>query len=145
MISKVTAKAKTHFLKGCALATAAVFLLPSIVNAQSTVAKREGRIVCGSFSGDPKKYPAWNDTLSVEIKRNALIATPSRPQGQILTGVVAPSGAVLLAGEGGVPGQPPEWTYEFSGQLNSKGKTVLRGSLANIFGGGATRSCAITF
>ena len=107
--------------------------------------KYEGKIVCGSFSGDPKKYPAWNDTMDVTINRGSLIAKPSRPQGQIMTGIVAASGAVLVAGEGGSPGQPAEWTYEFTGQLNPKGQTVLRGKLANIMGGGAMRSCALSF
>ena len=58
---------------------------------------------------------------------------------------MAPSGAVLMAGEGGLPGQPAEWTYEFAGTLNPKGPTVLRGQLANIIGGGAKRSCSISF
>ena len=101
--------------------------------------------MCGSFSGDPRKYPAWNDNMSIVIDRGVLTATPARPQGQIMTGTVAPSGAVLVAGEGGLPGQPPEWTYEFSGKLNPKGPTVLRGQLANIMGGGAKRSCSISF
>ena len=114
-------------------------------HAQSAKQKYDGKIVCGSFSGDPKKYPAWNDNIDIMIDRGVLIATPSRPQGQVMTGTVAPSGAVLIAGEGGTPGQPPEWTYEFAGKLNPKGPTVLRGQLANIMGGGAKRSCSISF
>lgn len=114
-------------------------------HAQSPKQKHEGKIVCGSFSGDPKKYPAWNDNMDIVIDRGVLTATPARPQGQVMTGTVAPSGAVLIAGEGGSPGQPPEWTYEFSGKLNPKGPTVLRGQLANIMGGGAKRSCSISF
>jgi hypothetical protein len=62
-----------------------------------------------------------------------------------MAGTVGPSGAVLMAGEGGLPGLPPEWTYEFAGKLNPKGPTVLRGQLANIMGGGAKRSCSISF
>ena len=116
-----------------------------IADAQTPEQTLVGKIVCGAFSGDPRKYPAWNDNMRITINRGTLIATPSRPQGQVMTGTVGPSGAVLVAGEGGLPGQPPEWTYEFSGQLNPKGQTILRGKLANIMGGGATRSCAITF
>ena len=113
--------------------------------AQSEPKKHEGKIICSAFSADPKTYPAWNDTIEITISRGTLIATPSRPQGQVLTGTVAASGAILVAGEGGRPGQPPEWTYEFAGQLNPKGPTVLRGKLANIMGGGATRSCSLSF
>jgi hypothetical protein len=128
-----------------ALAALLALALASPTAAQSPKQKHDGKIVCGSFSGDPKKYPAWNDDMAITIERGALIATPARPQGQIMAGTVAPSGAVLMAGEGGLPGQPPEWTYEFSGKLNPKGPTVLRGQLANIMGGGAKRSCSISF
>jgi len=119
--------------------------LTATTQAQPGAQKHNGKIVCGSFSGDPKQYPAWNDNMTITIERGALIATPSRPQGQVLAGVVGPSGAVLMAGEGGRPGGPAEWTYEFAGKLNPKGPTVLRGQLANIMGGGAQRSCSISF
>ena len=129
-----------------ALAAALLTLaLPSTSHAQGGKQKHDGKIVCGSFSGDPKKYPAWNDNMTITIERGALIATPSRPQGQIMTGTVGSSGAVLMAGEGGLPGQPAEWTYEFSGKLNPGGPTVLRGQFANILGGGAKRICSISF
>ena len=120
-------------------------LLTTAALGQDAQKKYSGKIICGSFSADPKKYPAWNDQLEISINRRTLVATPSRSQGQILAGMIAPSGAILMTGEGGAPGQPPEWTYEFSGQLNPKGPTVLRGQLANIVGGGAVRSCAISF
>jgi hypothetical protein len=121
-----------------------LFALAETAHAQGRQ-RHDGKIVCGSFSGDPKKYPAWNDNMEVVIERGRLIATPSRSQGQIMAGTVGPSGSVLMAGEGGLPGQPPEWTYEFSGKLNPKGPTVLRGQLANILGGGASRQCSISF
>ena len=130
----------------CATAMAAA-LLTAVLAAAAHGAPQthEGKIVCGSFSGDPKKYPAWNDGMEIVIDRHALVATPSREKGQVMRGVVAPSGAVLLAGEGGPPSADPEWTYEFSGKLNPKGPTVLRGQLADIKGGLAKRSCAISF
>jgi hypothetical protein len=128
-----------------ALAALLTFALTSAADAQSAKQKHDGKIVCGSFSGDPKKYPAWNDDMAITIERGALIATPSRTQGQIMTGTVGSSGAVLMAGEGGLPGKPAEWTYEFSGKLNPNGPTVLRGQLANIMGGGAKRICSISF
>src|SRR5262245_42527786 len=132
----------------CAGAFVGGLLILAFANAalaQTDARKYEGKIVCGAFSADPKKYPAWNDTMTITINRGALIATPSRSEGQIMTGVVAPSGAVLVAGDGARPGHPPEWTYEFAGQLNPKGPTILRGKLANIAGGGAIRSCALSF
>jgi hypothetical protein len=126
-------------------AASAFFFAATSTYAQSGKQKHEGKIVCGSFSGDPRKYPAWNDNMDIVIDRGSLTATPSRPQGQVMTGTVAASGAMLIAGEGGTAGQPLEWTYEFAGKLNPKGPTVLRGELANIMGGGAKRSCSISF
>jgi hypothetical protein len=127
------------------VALAGLLALTDSVQAQDKPQKNEGKIVCGSFSGDPRKYPAWNDTMEIVIERFSLTASPSRAQGQVMRGVVAPSGAILLTGEGGPPGGPKEWTYEFSGKLNTKGTTVLKGELASIDGGSAKRSCAITF
>ena len=136
--------ARTMTKPGCAIAFAAALTLTA-AHAQTTPQKHNGKIICGSFSGDPKKYPAWNDDMAITIERGKLIATQSRPQGQILSGVVGPSGSILMAGEGGLPGGPPEWTYEFAGKLNPSGPTVLRGQLANIMGGGAKRQCSISF
>jgi hypothetical protein len=132
---------------GLRIAAVVAFLAPAVNSgqAQSPKSKREGKIVCSSFSEDPKKYPAWTDEMQIVIEQGRLIATPARPQGQVMGGTVGVSGAILMAGEGGLPGQPPEWTYEFVGKLNPNGPTVLRGQLANIMGGGAKRSCSISF
>lgn len=129
-----------------ALATALLALTATMAaDAQAAPQKHEGKIVCGSFSGDPKKYPAWNDGMEIAIDGNTLVATPSRTQGQVMRGLVARSGAILLAGEGGTAGGAAEWTYEFAGKLNAKGATVLKGELADIKGGAAKRMCAISF
>ncbi len=123
---------------------AALLTLASGAQAQNVALKRQGQIVCGSFSGDPKKYPAWNDALEIAVDAGALIATPARAKAQVMRGAIGPSGAILLAGEGGLEGAM-EWTYEFAGKFNPKGPTVIRGQLADIKGGGAKRQCSITF
>lgn len=128
-----------------AFLVAVLLTLTGAAHAQNAPEKREGKIVCGSFSGDPKKYPAWTDDVTITIDRGALVATPSRPRGQVMRGAVAPSGAILLAGEGGMAEGTAEWTYEFAGKLNPKGPTVIRGQLADIKGGAAKRQCSISF
>ena len=128
-----------------ALAAALTLALTPAAQAQGAPQKHSGKIICGSFSGDPKKYPAWNDDLTITIDRGELIATPARPQGQVMRGAAAASGAILLSGEGGMSGGAPEWTYEFTGKLNPKGPTVLQGQLADIKGGAAKRRCSISF
>ncbi len=120
-------------------------MLAATASAQSKPEKHEGKIVCGSFSGDPKNFPAWNDAMEISIEGSALVATPARERGQTMRGLVGRSGAILLAGEGGPPGGAAEWTYEFAGKLNPKGTTVLKGELADIKGGSAKRMCAISF
>lgn len=127
------------------LAGAAFLILTTAAAAQSPALKRQGQIVCGSFSGDPKKYPAWNDTMEIAIEAGTLVATPSRPKGPVMRGAVGVSGAILVAGEGGPVEGTAEWTYEFAGKLNPKGTTVIRGQLADIKGGPAKRQCSITF
>ena len=146
------ARIETQFAVVVALLTMTLTLG---AHAQSAPEKREGKIVCGSFSGDPKKFPAWTDDVTIAMDRGALVATPSRPQGQVMRAagpafeqmlaVVAPSGAILLAGEGGMIDGIAEWTYEFAGKLNPKGPTVIRGQLADIKGGPAKRQCSISF
>jgi len=139
---------RTTRIKSAGAASAAIALLTlavaSSAHAQNVTFKRQGQIVCGSFSGDPKKYPAWNDTLEIAVDAGALIATPARAKGQVMRGAIGQSGAILLAGEGGPEGAA-EWTFEFSGKFNPKGPTVIRGQLADIKGGGAKRQCSITF
>jgi hypothetical protein len=62
--------------------TALTLTTPPIANTQTEEQKFPGKIVCGAFSGDARKYPAWNDEMQISINRGRLIATPSRPQGQ---------------------------------------------------------------
>jgi hypothetical protein len=132
-------------LRHHASALAGLLALTASAQAQDKPQKHEGKIVCGSFSGDPRKYPAWNDAMEIVIEPFALTASPSRAKGQVMRGVVAPSGAILMAGDGGPPGAAKEWTYEFAGKLNANGTTVLKGELADIHGGKAKRNCAISF
>ena len=43
------------------------FALTAVAQAQGAKKKHDGKIVCGSFTGDPKKYPAWNDNMEIVI------------------------------------------------------------------------------
>ncbi len=124
---------------------AALVLSSSAANAQSPSLKKPGKIVCGSFSGDPKRWPAWNDEMEIVIEAGSFTAKPARPKGQLMRGTVGASGAILVAGEGGLEDGAPEWTYEFAGKLNPRGVTIIRGMLADIKGGPARRSCSISF
>ena len=139
-------RTSTRWLAAAGLAALLGLSAATPALSQSHSLKKEGKIVCGSFSGDPKKWPAWNDDMDIAVEAGAFTATPSRAKGQVMRGTVAPSGAILVAGEGGEAGEGgAQWTYEFAGKLNPKGATVIRGQLADIKGGAARRSCSITF
>jgi hypothetical protein len=139
------APARMRIGRCLALAVAVAVALPFAAHAQSPSIKKPGKIVCGSFSGDPKKWPAWNDEMEIVIDAGTLTAKPARPTGHVMRGTVGSSGAILVAGEGGLEDGTAEWTYEFAGKLNPRGITVIRGELADIKGGPAKRNCSISF
>lgn len=129
-------------------ALAAMALLASApAGAQTAPKKLAGKLICGSFSAQPKNSPPWNDELSVEIDRSAISAVRVHyppPEGVVFKGVVAPSGAILIAGYGSFE-KESEWNYEFSGKLNKDGETLLKGKLTATKPLPGTRTCTMSF
>ena len=116
--------------------------------AQDAPKKLQGKLICGSFSAQPKASPPWNEAIAVEIAHGAVTVVRTNyppPKGVAFTGVVAPSGAILIAGEGDVEGGQAAWNYEFSGKLNDKGTTDLRGKLTAMKGALGYRICSMSF
>ncbi|HZQ12444.1 MAG TPA: hypothetical protein VFB31_06510 [Pseudolabrys sp.] len=132
-------------LAGCTAVVALVLSGPA--PAQDAV-KKKGTLICGSFSAQPKTSPPWHEAVSVEIEHGAITVVRvdyPPPKGVAFKGLVAPSGAILIAGEGNVEEGQAAWTYEFSGKLNDKGTTDLRGKLTAIKGTPGTRTCSMSF
>ena len=120
---------------------------PGPASAQDAV-KKTGKLICGSFSAKPKAAPPWNDPISVEIVHGAITVVRTEyppPKGVAFTGLLAPSGAILIAGEGDIEGGQAAWNYEFSGKLNDKGVTDLRGKLTALKGALGYRICSMSF
>ena len=110
--------------------------------------KKTGKLICGSFSAQPKASPPWNEVIAVEIAHGAITVVRTDyppPKGVAFTGLLAPSGAILIAGEGDVEGGQAAWNYEFSGKLNDKGATDLRGKLTALKGALGYRVCSMSF
>lgn len=110
--------------------------------------KLQGKLICGSFSAQPKTSPPWHEDLAIEIAHGAITVVRTDyppPKGVAFTGLVAPSGAILIAGEGNVEEGQAAWTYEFSGKLNEKGTTDLKGKLTAIKGPAGYRICSMSF
>jgi hypothetical protein len=110
--------------------------------------KLQGKLICGSFSAQPKASPPWNDPIAVEIAHGAITVVRTDyppPKGVAFTGVLAPSGAILIAGDGDIEDGKAAWNYEFSGKLNDKGTTDLKGKLTALKGALGTRTCSMSF
>jgi hypothetical protein len=130
----------------------AVFLLaltaPGALFAQDAPKTMKGKLICGSFSAQPKTSPPWNEEVSVEILHGAITVVRPQyppPKGVAFKGILAPSGAILIAGEGNLEDGQAAWNYEFSGTLNASGTTDLRGKLMAIKGPAGSRTCSMSF
>ncbi len=128
-----------------ALAALVVPLVASAASAQDSV-KKSGTLICGSFSAQPKTSPPWHEKVSVEIAHYAITVIRTDyppPKGVAFKGLVAPSGAILITGEGS--DQEQAWNYEFSGKFNPSGTTDLRGKLTATKGTLGYRVCSMSF
>jgi len=126
---------------------AAALLAAAPAAAQSGPTKLPGKLICGSFSAQPKTSPPWHDELSIEIDKAAISVVRVNyppPEGVVFKGVVAPSGAILIAGYGSFE-KESEWNYEFSGKLNKGGETQLKGKLTATKPLPGYRICTMSF
>jgi hypothetical protein len=116
--------------------------------AAQEITKKTGKLICGSFSARQKESKPWNEAIAVEIDRGVITVTRPDyppPKGTAFKGILAPSGAILIAGEGNFEEGQADWNYEFSGKLNPKGMTDLRGKLVATTGTIGTRTCSMSF
>ena len=123
-------------------------LLAAPALAQDAPKKLQGKLICGSFSAQPKASPPWNEVIAVEIAHGAITVVRTDyppPKGVAFTGLLAPSGAILIAGEGDIEDGHAAWNYEFSGKLADKGITDLKGKLTALKGALGYRICSMSF
>ncbi len=116
------------------------------VQAEDAAKKIPGVLICSSFSAQPKTSPSWRDELNVIINKEAITVESVKnppPKGEVFKGLLAPSGAILIAGSGSYG--EASWTYEFAGQMNKNGKAVLKGKLTATKGVAGYRDCSMSF
>lgn len=134
-------------MRSIPLAILALALMTGAVAAQEPV-KKTGKLICGSFSARQKESHPWNEAVAVEIDHGAITVTRPDyppPKGTAFKGILAPSGAILIAGEGNFEEGQAEWNYEFSGKLNAGGTTDLKGKLQATKGVTGYRICSMSF
>jgi hypothetical protein len=130
------------WLTGLLLALAAA----APARADDAAKKLPGMLICSSFSAQPKTSPSWRDELNVIIDKEAITVESVKnppPKGEVFKGLLAPSGAILIAGSGSYG--EASWTYEFAGKFNKSGKTILRGKLTATKGVAGYRDCSMSF
>jgi hypothetical protein len=137
----------TRAISPIASALSLALLAAAPAAAQNGPTKIQGKLICGSFSAEPKTSPSWHDELNVVIDRGTITAERTQyppPQGVVFKGIVAPSGAILIAGAGSLDGKA-DWNYEFAGKLNKDGTTQLRGRLTATKPLPGYRVCTMSF
>src|ERR1043166_2543026 len=126
-----------------------VLALPAPLAAQETnkdAVKKNGKLICGSFSARQKESHPWNEAVAGGIEHGVITVTRPDyppPKGTAFKGILAPSGAILIAGEGNFEEGQTEWNYEFSGKLNASGTTDLKGKLQSTKGVTGYRICSM--
>ena len=119
----------------CALPAFAEEIAPKVVPAKLT---------CGSHSSNPTARKALQVDLKFEVTGSLWLLDWKTENSEVkFRGILSPSGTMLVAGLGKADAGV-SWTYEFSGQKNATGISVLKGSLQSEQPKG-TRLCSLTF
>jgi hypothetical protein len=103
-------------------------------------------LTCGSHSANPKQLKSFQVDLQFDLYGSLWsVDLKAGPQGgdEKFRGILSPTGKMLIAGQG-LADNGTTWTYEFSGNKNQKGITILNGSLRSEQPKG-TRTCSLTF
>jgi len=102
---------------------------------------------CGALSTEPSKFPDFNYKLTLAISNGTITAERETNDASTqFNGSVNNRGIIRLFGTGHFTDGRDGWTYTLSGELQSKGETVLRGQLRNGWGkGNGKRTCSLVF
>jgi hypothetical protein len=135
----------SYVLVAASMLTLGPFVPPVPAQPTST-----GRVMaslnCGSHSANPKQHKSFQVDLPFDLYGSLwTLDRKTSPQAgeEKFRGILSPTGMMLIAGQG-QSDNGETWTYEFSGQKNPKGVTILKGSLRSEKPKG-TRTCSLTF
>ena len=122
---------------------------PGSAFAQDAPKKLQGKLICGSFSAQPKASPPWNEAIAVEIAHGAITV--------VRTDYPPPKG-VAFTGAAGAVGRHPDRRRRRRGRRpggvelrvlrqarTTSGITDLKGKLTAMKGALGYRICSMSF
>jgi hypothetical protein len=101
---------------------------------------------CSALSSRPEKAPRFSSEVTFTLANNSFSAerlTTRHPGKSIYSGSIDRNKVIKIRERGAYYSGGDVWHTEFSGAINDKDATTLRGRLENKRG--ATRDCSITF
>jgi hypothetical protein len=105
-------------------------------------------LICGPFTGNPPRTPAFADKFTLEFSNGAFsgVRPALRKKGsETYKGSIDPSGKIKISGVGHFEDRSSQWTSEFAGQLQEKAPTVLQGTVRLKAPATGTNKCTIGF
>jgi hypothetical protein len=105
-------------------------------------------LICGPFSGNPPRTPAFADKFALDFLNGAFSGVrPTRVQkgSETYKGSIDPAGKIKISGVGHYEDRSSEWTSEYAGQLQEKAPTVLQGSMRIKGAAARVHKCTIGF
>lgn len=106
-------------------------------------------LICGPFSGNPPRTPAFADKFTLEFSNETFSGvrpTRARKGSETYKGSVDASGKIKISGVGHFDDRSAQWTSEFAGQLQEKAPTVLQGIVRGMKGAvSGTNKCTLGF
>jgi hypothetical protein len=132
----------------------AFFLVPAFLLAEYSFAQTAGplkiptALICGPFSGNPPRTPAFADKFTLEFSNGAFSGVrPARRQkgSETYKGSIDPSGKIKISGVGHFEDRSSQWASEFAGQFQEKAPTILQGTVRLTGVSAGARKCSIGF
>ncbi len=128
-------------------ALAFIFFISPATAEQASTGNVKASLACGSHSSNPKIFKSFQFDLQFDLfgslwMTDRKITSPKAGE-EKFRGILSPQGSMLIAAVG-KSDDGESWTYEFSGQKDPKGATVLKGSFTSEQPSG-TRVCSLTF
>jgi hypothetical protein len=105
-------------------------------------------LICGPFSGNPPRTPAFADKFTLEFSNGAFsgVRPALRKKGsETYKGSIDPSGKIKISGVGHFEDRSSQWTSEFAGQFQEKAPTILQGAVRLTGVSAGARKCSIGF
>jgi hypothetical protein len=105
-------------------------------------------LICGPFTGNPPRTPAFADKFTLDFSNGAFSGVrPARIQkgSETYKGSIDPMGKIKISGVGHFDDRSSQWTSEYAGQVQEKAPTVLQGTMRVKTPTAVVHKCSIGF